>query len=162
MKFISLAATAITCALLGYSENSQAQQQQQQQQSFYQAIPDANFIPADTANKMIHSYLTSIGGSSSTDLRSLIISAQSLRNYLNDTSITQVKVMFAHTLDYINAGNNGVPAGYTPGALTIVLAGYNSSGNYVYATGNMVMDYAKPCPTNCNTLGGTAANSLLQ
>lgn len=121
-------------------------------------------IPVDSANKMIGSYLSSITSASNEDtpeLQSLIMDANALRNYLSDTSIKNVKVMFAHTLDYINSGHQGQQAGYKSGALTFVFAGYNAQGNYVFAPNNMVLDHAVPCPNHC-VISGSASNSFLQ
>jgi len=121
----------------------------------------SRMIPVDTANKMILSYLNSINyQSDDTKLRSLIYNADSLRKYLSDTSIKNVKLMFAHTQDYINSGGLNVNCGYTAGALTIIIAGYNAAGNYV-TPNNTVADRAIPCPTVC-PVNGTAANSLIQ
>src|SRR5690606_16176584 len=117
------------------------------------------FIPSDSANKMIQSYLTSTTGNPD-DLRALILDADSMKSYLTDTSIRHLKVMLAHTLNYINDGNNGRPAGYESGALTIVVAGVNSLGDYVFIHGNGVMNMAAPCPYLCWG-SGTAASDLL-
>lgn len=127
---------------------------------------DDSFIVKDSANRMIQSYLTSIEPVDSTaekkaDLYSLSVDADDLRMYLNDKpSIKTVKLMFAHTLEYINKGNGGKPAGYKSGALTLVLAGYDRAGNYVYMDGNQVMDHCVPCPHNCNGEGSAASNLL--
>lgn len=122
------------------------------------------FVSTDTANKMIGSYLASIGDTAGQvdpdNLQSLILDADALREYLNDKSIKKVKIMFAHTLSYINSGHKGQPAGYQPGAFSIVVGGYNAEGNYVVAPGYLVPENAKPCPTNCPTVG-TAAQPLL-
>lgn len=131
-----------------------------------QSIPEqdeAYFISVDSANEMIQSYLTSIQDSNSDNpsLQSLIVDAGALRDYLSDTSITKVKIMFAHTMQYINEGHDGQPAGYKPNALTIVIAGFNVEGNYVTAPGRMVPDRARPCPSDCPTTGN-AANPLIQ
>ena len=118
------------------------------------------FIPTDSANKMIQSYLTSIGGSGhDTDLRSLIFDADSLRAYLSNPAIKNIKVMFAHTLDFINAGGEGQNVGYSSNALTVVFGGYDEQGNYVLHPGNKVPDFAQPCPTTC-VEGGTASSDL--
>src|SRR5690606_7881631 len=124
---------------------------------------EKHFIPMDTANKMIQSYLTSIasGENANKQLQSLIVDAEVLREYLKDTSIKNLKVLFAHTLNYINSGHYGQNAGYHSNALTIVFAGYDSKGNYIFATGQKVPDQAVPCPANCPH-SGTAANPLLQ
>jgi hypothetical protein len=122
---------------------------------------DNYFISKDSANKMLQSYQGSISSvDADSSLHSLILNADALRQYLSDTSIKEVKVMLAHTLDYINAGNQNQPAGYKPNALTIILAGYNDKGNYVLAPGNMVPNRAKPCPNQCPT--GSASSSLLE
>jgi hypothetical protein len=125
------------------------------------------FVKKDTANRMIQSYLVSVGYSDTStvinnrNLEAIIMDAQSIRNYLKDTSIKAVKVMLAHTQQYINSGNFGVPAGYRSGELTVVLAGYNGAGNYVFAPGGMVPDRGVPCPHSCQTIG-TASSNLLQ
>lgn len=118
------------------------------------------FISKDSANKMMQSYLASIAAGSPDDLHALILNADSMRSYLLDTSIRYIKVSLAHTLDYINAGNNGKPAGYESGALTIILAGVNSGSNYVLFGLNQVMNMAAPCPNLC-WVTGTAASDLL-
>lgn len=121
-----------------------------------------SFIPIDSANKMLASYLASINHpDKNNSLKSIIIDASSLRNYLNDTTngrIDKVKIMFAHTLDYINSGHEGQNARYKPGALTLIFAGYDAVGNYIYYDG-MVLDHGAPCPIICPP--GEAASDLL-
>lgn len=121
----------------------------------------AGFITKDSANKMIGSYLSSLDPSSDSQLYSLIMDADELREFLEDTTIEGLKIMFAHTLEYINAGNKGQPAGYESGALTIVISGFDVHGNYVYAPGTKVPDAVKPCPPHCK-INGTAASNLLE
>jgi len=120
------------------------------------------FIPMDSANRMINSYLYSINYTmNDTDLRSLSINADSIRLYLNSNpGISSVKLMFAHTLNYINSGGEGQYAGYQSGALTIIMAGYDRSGNYIYMPTGMVIDHATPCPASCPTVGDAAFDLL--
>jgi hypothetical protein len=123
-----------------------------------------DFIPMDSANKMISSYLNSINYSvNDSSLQSIIIDMDQLRLYCDSTNITNrithVKLMFAHNLSYINAGHINQPCGYNSNALTLILAGVNSAGNYVYFNTNMVIDHSSPCPHNCPE--GNAANPLL-
>lgn len=126
------------------------------------SVSYAGFIPIDSANKMIGSYLSSIEAESSYDpLYSLLLDADELRVFLSDNDIHGVKVMLAHTLDYINNGNEGLPAGYKSGALTIVFAGYDVDGDYVYAPGDLVPNEANPCPPLCKA-NGTAVSNLLE
>ncbi len=119
-------------------------------------------INKDSANKMLNSYITSLNGNpNDSNLYSLIINANAMRNYLNDNpDIKNIKFMFAHTLDYINSGHYGQPAGYKSGALTLVIAGYDSSNNYVYIGADMVMDNLVPCPNNCPPSGTAAQNTF--
>jgi hypothetical protein len=121
------------------------------------------YIPRDSANKMIRSYLASIdedNDSNNPNLNSLIMNADMLRDYLSNPQITNVKLMFAHQLDYINSGNGGKNAKYSSNGLTIVIAGYNRLGNYVYAPGYMVCNHAMPCPRNCPVSGSASENTL--
>ncbi len=118
-------------------------------------------ISRDSANKMLESYILSVG-ETDTALKSLIIDADALRGYLSNSDVKHIKIMFAHTLDYINAGNNGRNAYYHPGRFTIVLSGYNENNDYIYwGPERMAINQALFCPTLCPTYG-TAANDLLQ
>jgi hypothetical protein len=120
------------------------------------------FIPTDSANKMISSYLQSVGAGSGTDtsLHSLIFDGDSLRAYLSSNpNIKHVKVMFAHTLEYINAMGAGHNVGYERGALTVVFGGYDVEGNYVFWQQNQIPNHGSPCPSSCPTIGN-AANDL--
>jgi len=122
------------------------------------------FIPVDSADTMIKSYLISINyQSADSNVRSFIIDANALRQYLTvgqGAQITNMKVMLAHNNSYIQAGNFGQPCGYSNEGLTVVLAGFGADGNYIYAPGNKVMDYSMPCPENCPRTG-TASRDLM-
>jgi hypothetical protein len=109
----------------------------------------SSFITIATANNMINSYLASINSSTNdSDVRSFTINADSLRAYLSSTAVKNIKLIFAHTADYVNSGNYGVNAGYQAGSMTIIVAAYDASGNYVYHNG-MVLDHCVPCPYTC-------------
>jgi len=108
-------------------------------------------LPVDSANRMLNSYLASVAGNDSS-LHALVFDADTLVKYLTDTTrgrIRQVKLMLAHRLDFINQGNYGRGAGYNLNALTVVIAGCDTNGNYVYNANGMVYDYCAPCPYNC-------------
>lgn len=129
--------------------------------------PAANslFISTDDANQMIGSYLSSISSPSTGvdgtgNVKSFSIDADSLRAYLSDPKVKNVKLMLAHTKDYIDAGNTGKYAGYQSGALTIVVAAYDEDGNYIYHNGSYVLDHCMPCPSSCPV--GAAGSDLLQ
>src|ERR1700743_43735 len=83
------------------------------------AITDtfSKFIIYDTANKMLGSYLNSINYTKNdTDVQSFSIDAKQLRRYIDSMptskNITNIKVMFAHTLSYANSAHGNHYAGY--------------------------------------------------
>ena len=122
-------------------------------------------VSVEQANNMIKSYLNSINyEKNDTDLHCLIVNADSLRAYLNDTSkgkITKVKLMLAHTPVYIKkCEGNPVNCGYKAGALTLIIAGYDSKNNYVYDKNGRVMDHLAPCPESCPK-AGEASNDFI-
>lgn len=122
-------------------------------------------VTIDTANRMIMSYLNSINYGVNTEApRSLIYDADTLRDYLNDTTkgkIRYVKFMFAHQLDYINSGHEGQRPDSNTNAITMIIVGYDQNNNYVLNRNNMVYDHFEPCPRNCPTYG-TAAYNIIQ
>lgn len=123
--------------------------------------PFSQFIPIDSANKMLTSYATSINlPANDSDLQSIIFTAESLRQLLSNSNIKNVKLMFAHSLNYINNGGSGINCGYQAGALTLVLAGYDSAGNYQYMPEGLVLETGAPCPSNCPNPGNASSNLL--
>ena len=125
----------------------------------------STFIPKDSANKMISSYLGSINyPGNDSDLRSIIIDVKQLADYMKEASsagkCTKIKLMFAHTLKYINNGGKDQNCGYQSGKLTLVLALYDSAGNYIYKNGNCVLDNMQPCPAYCPVTGTAAQNTF--
>ncbi len=118
---------------------------------------DSPFLLPDTANVMIQSYLNSIENEPN-QLKSLIVDANALRYYLQNTDITSVKLMFAHKKSYIQQATNLDDMDYR--ALTIVIAGFDEDNNYIYSPQGAVMDFCVPCPLDCPT-NGTASNDIL-
>lgn len=120
---------------------------------------DSPFLLPDTANVMIQSYLDDLDNSG-TQLKSLIVDANALRYYLQNTNITKVKLMFAHKLSYVRNQGSDDLSDMDYRALTIVIAGIDANNNYIYSPQGAVMDHCKPCPVECPS-GGTAASDLL-
>lgn len=120
---------------------------------------DSPFLLPDTANVMIQSYLDD-RGSNTTQLKSLIVDANALRYYLQNTNIKKVKLMFAHRLDYVRNTGGNVYDDMDYRALTIVIAGFDDNNNYIYTPQGGVMDHCQPCPIYCPT-SGTAASDLI-
>ncbi len=119
----------------------------------------SEFIPILDANAMIASYLYSIHAEKNdSDIRSFSVDADMLREYLADSSVKNVKLVFGHTLGYINSGHKGHHAGYKSSALTIIIAGYDGSGKYIFHDG-MVLDHLAPCPHSC-PLGNAESDFL--
>jgi PBP1b-binding outer membrane lipoprotein LpoB len=107
-------------------------------------------ISIDTANMMIGSYLKSINCPAvDTNINSLIVNADTLRKYLTDTTIKNIKLMFAQPTSFIATAGYGAYAGYSYNGVTLVIVGMNSSNNYVLNS-----------PIHC-PLTGTASNSLI-
>ncbi len=168
MTIAALIAAASLTACQSGGENKDAANKQTEPMALASSAdsvttPDTcvSCIPVDTANKMITSYINSLNGNPNNQyLYSLIADANDLRAYLNaNPTVTNVKLMFAHTLPYINGGGANTYCGTKAGQLTLVIAGYDASGNYVIST-NGVMDQMHPCPNNCPS-GGTAANNTI-
>lgn len=122
------------------------------------ASADPVFISVDEANSMIKSYLTSIQyPGNDSDLRSLLYNADSLRAYLKDTSIRQLKMMFANT-------NESSDAATVYGQdVTLIIAGVDASGNYRLYKGNAAaaLDRAIPCPKNCMVEGTASRDTIV-
>ncbi len=112
-------------------------------------------ISLDTANKMIASYVSSVGYPyRDTAVRSLAFNADTMRAYLADSRITSLEFVLAHQLSYLNGGTNrfGKNIGMKPGAITIIAVGYDNNGNVIRNSSNGVYEHAMPCPTNCPNL----------
>lgn len=125
-------------------------------------IPYSSRIPIDTANKMIQSYLDGINYTVNTEeTRALRYNADSLRRYLKDPAIKQIKFMFAHTLAYANSPDGNKRPDSNTHVLTMIIAGYDDQGNYIYSD-NMVYENAEPCPNRCPTEGPASKDLLAQ
>lgn len=108
-------------------------------------------VTVETANGYIEDFIAKYFDTGKVPVKSMIMGADLLRNYLNDNNIENVKFMLGEkTVDV-----NGTPTK----TLTLVVAGYDSNGNYVLDNG-MVPDHSTPCPTACPTVGN-AANDLI-
>lgn len=120
-------------------------------------IPGTAFIPKDTANLMIDSYITAINPTQNPDeIHSLLCNADTLLSYYRaHPEIQYFKLSFAHNLTYIHSGQYGVRPAPDDNALTVVISGVDNSGNYVLMDGS-VIDYLTPCPDQC--VKGSAGN----
>ncbi len=170
MTIAALIAAASLTACQSGGENKDAANKQTEPMALSSSadsttLPDTclTCVPVDTANKMITSYINSLNGNSGNEyLYSLIVDADEMREYLNaNPGVKNVKLMFAHTLEYINSGHSGQNCNTKAGKLTVILAGYDATGNYVIGP-NGVMDHCRPCPTDCPSTGTASNNTLPQ
>lgn len=124
--------------------------------------PYSKPVSIDSANIMISSYLVSIKDSINKEaLRSLFYNADVLKDFLNSNQdIQKLKFVFAHTQEYINAGHYGQLPDSNSHAVTLVIVGVNSKGDYVYCN-NMALDFCQPCPSNCPEIGNASSNLLI-
>lgn len=109
----------------------------------------SNPIDLSTAHDMVQLYLDK-WADSTTQVNSLLVKADSLRDYLADTSIKYVKLMFAYE-DKDHADND---------QQTLVIVGVSETVNpdtqkvtrdfvYMPNTNSQVLNYCMPCPAFC-------------
>lgn len=110
-------------------------------------------IPIDTANRMINSYLQGINYQVNTnEIRSWTFSADSLRRLLtagNGKQIVRLKLLLAHSLEYIHAGHEGERPPVNSHALTLIVVGLDQNNNYIYNPEGEAYEHAFPCPPRC-------------
>jgi hypothetical protein len=113
------------------------------------------------ANNLIQSYLTSIKyPSNDSTLRSMTFDADSLRNYLNDTThgkIVTLKFIFAHQPSYVQ-NNYGRQANFNGRVMTMIVVGMDEDDRYIYNRNNMVYEHFYPCPATCSNSEATLTN----
>lgn len=107
-------------------------------------------VSVSTANGYIQDFIDNYFTPGTVQVKSMIMDAQLLRDYLNNTDIENVKFML---------GERPIGTG-TETTLTLVVAGYDAAGNYVLTTDGKILDHTTPCPTDCPTVGD-AANDLI-
>ena len=122
-----------------------------------------SYIPIDSANKMISSYLNSIQyQNNDTDVRSFIVDANALRCYLNSNAgknVVNLKVFLAHNAEYSNSPDSNRNCGYSAKGLTLVITGFDSVGNYVIYPKGLCIDRSKPNPQV--NIPGSASNNFI-
>lgn len=122
----------------------------------------SRFIPADTANRMIKSYLNGINYRNNTgEIRSWTLNADTLRSFLKDNKIVALKLMLAHNREYILSGHEGQLPAQNTAALTVIIAGVDPGGDFVYHADNEVLNRCQPCPTECIGNGTASADTLV-
>jgi hypothetical protein len=109
-------------------------------------------ISVATANEYIERYLANYFTPGKTPVKSMIIDAQMLRNYLSNPDIQNVKFVLG-AMDYVHQG-------VTTEVFTLIVAGYDAAGNYILTPNGLVIDQTKPCPPDCPPIGN-AGNDFI-
>ncbi|MEZ5017938.1 MAG: hypothetical protein R2800_12845 [Flavipsychrobacter sp.] len=110
-------------------------------------------ITVSDANSHINAFISSYFTPGDFPVKSFIFDAGLLKSYLdNNPSIVNMKFMLAEK-EFLVDGNTKVMP-------TMVLVGYDSSGNYVKLSNGKVLNSAEPCPTMCPTVGAAANDNI--
>lgn len=106
-------------------------------------------ISLDLANRMIGSYLTSVGYPGvDNSLRSLSFDADSMRAYLSNPNIKTIRFVMAHQPTWTSS-NYGQFAGMNPAALTMVVVGMGEQNQTILNSSNGVYEHMNACPMIC-------------
>lgn len=131
------------------------------------AIPAASYsqpVSINDANRMIKSYLNGIDYTRNTnEIRSWIFNADTLRQYLSSgagADIRYLKLMLAHSMEYIISGNEGKRPPANSHALTVVIVGVDNENDYIYNAEGDAYEYCMPCPPECLPQGDAAKDTL--
>lgn len=120
-------------------------------------------IAIDSANKMIGSYVSSVGYPYyDTAVRVLMFDADTIKKYLQqNNNVSTLAFYIGHQLGWLNAstGNYGKNIGLQPGKITVICVGLDDDGAVVRNSSNGVYEHAMPCPSNCPP---AASSPLLQ
>jgi hypothetical protein len=123
-----------------------------------------SYIPIDSANKMISSYLNSIQyQNNDTDVRAFVVDANAIRCYLNSNvgkNVVNLKVFLAHNAEYANSLDSNKNCGYNVKGLTLVITGFDSLGNYVIYPNGVCIDHTEETPIKFK-IKGNASNNLI-
>lgn len=106
-------------------------------------------VPVPEANGYITQYIDDYYNPGIMPVKSLILDADLLRNYLSNTAITNVKFML------------GVRPFGTGETITLVVAGYDDKGDYILTDSGNVLDEMAPCPANCPTIGNAQYDTII-
>ena len=103
-------------------------------------------IPVSTANEYIEDFIAEYFDTGKAPVKSMIMSASLLRDYLNNADIENVKFMLGARM----------AEGEEKKVFTLVVAGYDAAGNYVLTPSGNILDHMAPCPNRCPTIGNAA------
>lgn len=110
-------------------------------------------VTVATANSYITKFITDYFDSGKVPVKSMIMSADLLRDYLSNPAVENVKFMLgARDVDI-----SGVPTE----VLTLVVGGYDAVGDYVLTPSGNILDHMSPCPNECPTIGNAANDHIV-
>lgn len=113
----------------------------------------SHYVHYTEANEAIESYLSSIDTFTTPQLQSFSLDADVLRTYLQDPTITTIKISLGHTSNVISQPYDSVYHYLNAGSTTLFIAGLNTSGDYVLIDDVYVVNRVLACPINCPTTG---------
>lgn len=106
-------------------------------------------ISVSTANGYITSFLTDYFNTGQVPVKSFIMDAQLIRDYLANPEIKNVKFVLGESP--LDESNND--------SLTLILVGFDANGDYIKTTTGNVLDGTDRCPPKCPA--GQAGNDLI-
>ncbi len=110
-------------------------------------------ITVTNANNYIEDFIDNYYDTNKFPTKSFIFDAGLLRDYLNDnTNIVNMKFMLGERQFDDDGTMKTLP--------TLIIVGYDSNGNYIKSSTNMVLDGSKPCPPFCPTVGNAANDTI--
>lgn len=110
-------------------------------------------IPVEIANGYINDFIANYFHTGKAPVKSMIMDAGLLRNYLANDKIQNIKFMLGERTVHESGVDNRV--------FTLVVAGYDAEGNYILTPDGNILDHMSPCPADCPTLGNAANDNII-
>ena len=110
-------------------------------------------ISVTDANEHINDFISTYVTPGDFPTKSFIFDAKLLKDYLNDNpTIENMKFMLGEKDFVVGSSTETLP--------TLIIVGYDSSGNYIKSSTDKVLNGAEPCPPKCPTVGNAANDTI--
>ncbi|MBW7914624.1 MAG: hypothetical protein H3C54_13220 [Taibaiella sp.] len=110
-------------------------------------------ISVAVANDYINDFIANYFDTGKAPVKSMILDAGLLRDYLSNPVIQNIKFMLGE--------RTVVENGIDKKVFTLIVAGYDANGNYILTPSGNVLDHTTPCPTMCPTAGNAANDNIV-
>jgi len=110
-------------------------------------------IPVDEANHYINDFIANYFNTGMAPVKSMILDAGLLRDYLSNPAIQNIKFMLGERMT--------VESGMDKKVFTLIVAGYDAEGNYILTPSGNVLDHLSPCPDLCPVVGNAANDNIV-